>query len=331
MPVTSATQPKPTAVVEIERLGFSWTEVAQFDLTNLDVSRRIQVRETDHYAPKVMVDRYVIQMGESPFPPIIVTEDDWIVDGNTRVAARLERGEKHMPAYVLSVKVSSDRTPKKHINHLHMLAATLNNNGGKQLDANEQRRVVRTGLELDWNYENLARSLGVKSSIVSQVKKEMVAEARLDRVGMDMNGALKGAALRAIGAAPVQALNDVPFKEVAQLAADAGLNAAEIGAVAKEAKATGSDTGALEVIRGLRTESAERIAEVALTGSGQPPLPRQLRQHLGFISKFGGEERKLMETNPAMIEQHVAAVATSVAVLTVVLDLHKNWAEGNES
>lgn len=321
MAITSATQAKPSAVVEIERLGFGWTEVADFDLTRLSVDRRVQARETAHYAPKETVEQFAIAMGEVPFPPIVVTADDWIVDGNTRVGAKLRRKEKFSPAIVLDVAFAGASRKQEHL--LHALAATLNQMGGLRLTAKEVRAIAQRLVELGWKTEEIGRAIGLAPGGVTQVKKEIEAAAKLKRVGLDANGAVKGASLRALGAKDVVGLNDVPFRELAALANDAGLNASEISSTAKEARATGSDTGAVDVISKLRTELGDRIQERKLTGVGKPPVSRQLRQHLGFVTKFTGREHELLETDPKVNATHVEALSSAVAVLTAVLEMQK--------
>lgn len=321
MATTSATLSKPTAVVEIERLGFGWTEVADFDLTRLDVSRRVQVREPAHYAPKESVERYAIQMGEVAFPPIVVTSDDWIVDGNTRVGAKLKRKEKFSPALVLTV--AWEGASAKQRNELSALAATLNATNGTPLTAKETREVAAKFIQLGWKAEQIGRAIGVAPSGITAVKKEIDAAAKLRRVGMNPNGGVKGASLRALGSKDVLALNEAPFRDLATLAADAGLNASEITSTAKAARETGSDTAAMDLIAKERAELGDRIRERELTGIGKPPMSRQLRQHLGFVTKFASREQELLETDPKVNATHVEALTTAVAVLSEVLRMQK--------
>jgi hypothetical protein len=320
-PSTTQTKANP-AIVEIERLGFGWTEVADFDLTRIDrQARSVQVREFVHYAPKDAVERYATQMGETAFPPIIVTADDWIVDGNTRVEAKLLRKEKFSPAIVLDVKWAG--ASHKQQNLLHALAATLNAMNGTPLTAQETRKAAARLVELGWKIEQIARAIGLAPGSVTAVKKEIEAAAKLERVGMDPNGSLKGASLRALGAKDVVGLNDIPFRELAKLSADAGLNASEITSTAKEAKATGSDTAAVDLLTKLRTEHGDRIRERELTGVGKPPVARQLRQHLGYVTKFAGREQELIETDPKVSAKHVETLENAIAVLNAVLEMQK--------
>ena len=170
---SSAPHEKPIAAVEIERLGFSWHEVAEYDLSQLDKSRRIQVREDGHYAPKDMVDRMSVQMGESVFPPIVVTQDAWIDDGNTRVGARLARGDKFAHAIVVEIDWEGARTTESDRLKLRALAAILNSNSGKPLDKKETERSVRDMIKLDWKPEEIARTLGLPATRISLVKRQM--------------------------------------------------------------------------------------------------------------------------------------------------------------
>lgn len=316
MATSPETQIKDKVLVEIERLNFDYHEVSQYDLANLSTERRVQVREINHYAPRENVDQYAIQMGESVFPPVVVTNDGWIIDGNTRVGARLKRKEKFTPAIIVDVDWAAANPKQRDM--LYALAATLNAQGGQRLTSKETRSIAERLINLGWKSEQIGRAIGLKSSGVTAVKQELEAVAKLNRVGLDFNGAAKGASLRALGNKDVVSLNDVPFKELAELAVDAGFNAGEIRSAAKTAKEAGSDEGALTHIRTLRMENNDRIAEHKLTGHGKPPMSRQLRQHLGFVTKFSSREQELLETDSAVSAQHVDVLDKAIAVLNEV-------------
>ncbi len=321
MPQTPVSQPKPSAFVEIERLGFGYSEVAQYDLELIDQKRRIQIRESDHYAPRDEVEKYSVQMGYSQFPPIVMTSDGWILDGNTRAEASLKRGNKFFPAII--VDVAWEKASQKQQNELRILGATFNSQNGRALTKVEARKMAAAALDEGWKPEQIGRVLGMKPAVVTQVKKEVAAAEKLERVGLDANGSVKGASLRALGAQVVLDLNDDPYRALARLAADAGLNAAEIVSTAKDAKATGSDDGALRFIDGARGEMSDRIRQKELTGTAAPPVARQLRQHLGFVVKFAGHETELKETTESMIAQHVAVIEDALVVLQAVLAAQK--------
>lgn len=307
--------PAAKAIIEIERLGFTWREDAAYDLERLDVKRRVQVRESKNYAPREQVERYAIQMGESVFPPVIVTKDDWIVDGNTRVGASLVRKQKFFPAIVLDVSYDTEKAKRP---LLDALAATLNSQNGEPLTARERRTVAAKFIELAWKPDQIARAIGVKPATLTQVKQELDALRMMNDVGMS-NGHLSAAALRSLGKKPAIHLNKKPYRDLAELAESAALNSSEITDIAKTAKDTGSDDDAVEVIAKAKTEFAERIRERTLTGAVKPPLARQLRQHLGFVTRFDSGVTEIIETNPAVAAQHIQALEKAVDVLTRAL------------
>lgn len=315
-PATPSTQSSP-AIVEIERIGLRYTQEAQFDLARLSADHRVQVREDGHYAPKENVERYAIQMELAAFPPIVVTSDDYLVDGNTRVAAARLRKDGRFPAIVLDTPFAT--APPARQAELRALAATLNAMAGQGLTRQETRAAVEYFLELNWTAQQIGRAIGIKSSRINQIKREIDAREKLAHVGISANGDLQGTSLRALGSTSALILHDEPYKKLATLAIDAGLNAGEITAAAKEMEATGSDLAGIVKIEALRTENEERIRQRALTGTGKPPLARMLRQHIGFITKFAGEEEKFVESNAAVAAQHVTALEDAIKVLAATL------------
>jgi len=309
----------PVQTTELQRLRFQVKEDPQVDtVSRVSKDRRIQCREADNYAKTDEVNSYAEQMGQSVFPPIIMTLDDYLLDGNTRVEAAKKRGDRFFPGLVIQENYAT-ADPRRKL-EFHMLAATLNNQNGRRQTTKEARKTLIDALKLGWRVEQIVRALGTKASEVTKVKWEVDARDRLETVGMK-NGQVRatGTSLRALGKPAVLALNFEPYRALASLAMDAGLNANEIITLAKEAKATGSDEAALERIAEVRLENDERIRNYTmLSGPSKPPVARQLRQHLGFVTKFAVNPGALVETNGPSMIQHQAALDTSIAVLTEV-------------
>lgn len=315
MSTTSETAGNNT-IVEIERLALPWTMEAQYPIANLEAAKRVQVRELKHYAPRENVVTFSAQMAAGvAFPPIVVTRDGWLVDGNTRVGARLERKDPFTPAIVIGIDYNG--ATEKHHGYLIALAATLNSQGGQRLAQAEIREAAAVLIKLGWKADQIGRAIGMKSSSITGVKQEVEAVARLTRVGVPET-AIKGASLRALGSTAALALNDLPYKELAELSIDAGFNALEIRSHATAARETGSDQEGIALIRALRVECGDRIAERKLTGGSKPPMSRQLRQHLGFITKFAGREQELLETDPNVGAKHIETLSIALKVLTEV-------------
>jgi hypothetical protein len=53
------------------------------------------------------VQRYAVQMRHSTFPPIVVTDDDYIIDGNTRIGAARANGRHDFPAIIVKAEGAS--------------------------------------------------------------------------------------------------------------------------------------------------------------------------------------------------------------------------------
>lgn len=324
------TEEKSAAVAELERLGFKFREDSQFDLELLSPDRRVQVREPKHYAPKENVLAYAIHMENGArFPAIVVTEDNWIVDGNTRVGASLHRKQKRFPAIIVDVQWETASETKR--DELRLVAAGLNDQNGQRLTRSESRAVIAAALRRGLKQEHIARYLGVNSATIGAVRRELQATQKMERVGLrpDNNGAsfesaakavFGGVPLRALGGKPVQDLNDEPFKELALYAKDAGLSTKEVEDLGKELKELASDRAQLDRIVELRVENDERIRQVDLEGGkGKPPVSSQLRQRLGFILEDTRTITLMVERNSDNWTMHADAIKRTIAKLQAVL------------
>ena len=312
----------PSQFKEIERLGLPYHIDLQYNLENLNNGRnRIQVRDNDHVAPAEQVDRYAIMMEKSEFPPIVVTQDHFLIDGNTREQAQKKRGLWYFTAIV--IEINRENATAHEIRMLEILGATLNGGQGNPLTAPERHRHVRAMLLENWTLDQIGRALGVKTNTITQIKREMDAESKLDKVGLigiTRSGFLL-TGFRALGTPDVLALNNAPYRELAMLALDAGLNFSEVRGIAFAMRETGSDEGALEFVNQKRIENRERIVEHGLTGNGHPPASSILRQRLGFPNRFLGQEQELVERNPESVGKHLEAINTTIQVLTRVVEL----------
>jgi hypothetical protein len=296
--------------------------VQEYDLTKVDPDERVQIRIDKNNAPREMVERFAAQMAFSVFPPIVVTQDDRTVDGNTRVAARRRREDRYCPA--LQIPISWDESDDEMRTRLEYLGLALNNSNGKALDRVERRRMVRDALELGMTTKQITATVGFPASVVNSIRHEVEAEAKTRRVGKNElvdpdQPKLRDASLRALGRATD--LNDQPFAELAQLTADAAFNANEVSAMASAIREVGSDELALERIERERDANAQRIADLARGGNGHPPAARVLRQRLGFIDSR--EAAALVETNRERMQDHLDAVEAAIEKLTEVAQLQR--------
>ena len=304
---------------EIAEFGIPFTTVAQYDLTALSPDKRVQVREERHYAPKQFVDRFAIQMAHTAFPAIVITKDGFIVDGNTRIAAALQRGEKFFPALVLDVEYLGNRTTDRRKREIGLLAGTLNANSGNPLDKREMRTEIESAIIYGLTTGQIETRFGIKASNVNLIKREMDARAKLGKVGVNGDTKLTATALRALGSKKVLVLHDAPYRLVAQHASSAGLSASEIVALAADALTLGSEAEQVALLQQKMVEDGDRIRQRKITGSVHPMPSRTLRQHLGYVNKFVDNPTALLETDPANQGLAITAIESAIGVLTTLL------------
>lgn len=303
------------AIAEIERLGFQWYEEAQFDLSRVSKDRRIQVRDADHYSPRANVAQYAVQMREQPFWPIVATSNDWLADGNTRAEAEQLNKSKFTPAIIIEAEYGKNaKTDAK----LKALAATLNQQNGERLTTAEIKAVGRELVQNGWKPDEIARTIGLKASAVTQIKRELAAQAKLAKVGFKDADKLSASVMRVLGMDPAIGLNDVPFKAMSELVVDANLQPKEIRELADEMRKVGSDTGQIDLVAQRRGEMEERINDHRIMGNGKPAISSQLRRALGLILKYEDNPSVLVEKADRARDEHLRAIRKAIAVLEAV-------------
>jgi hypothetical protein len=307
-------------IKEIDGLGLSYTYDPQFDISLLDLKhRRVQVRDSDNYAPKDNVKQYAQAMAAgSEFPAIIVTSDLWAVDCNTRVSACRSLGINIFPALVLNeqFETGSVETRAK----IKILAATVNHKNGQRLTTAEARAHVGVCLNFGMKVQEIEKRLGVNPNIINMIIRERAALARMSKVGMIPPSKEH---LSNAGSPTLMQLNDEPYRQIVQLMVDTGFSAREVKALATQVKEDGSDQLGLARLAKVRAENKERILRHSLTGNGKPSKSAQFRQALGRGLSFEGQEREVVEKNPDLQEDHLDMMRRMRAMLDLPISLQE--------
>ena len=300
----------------VERIGFEWE--FEFEHPLPELATRIQIRAEKHYAPATMVARLREAMTRGDkLPPIVVTHDGHLVDGNTRVTAAQRNGFPNLQAVVLNVEL--DRATEAEVRRLNTLGAAFNARHGKGIDREEIRRAVeQLGNDPNYSATRIAALIGVTDGVVQSLVSELRARRRAEALGLHVNGSVNAARLRTLGRV-AENLNDEPFKELFTLVEDSGMSVGEINAVVKRARDEKSDQGALAVLAEEKESRRQQIAEYKASGKSVPPNAGKLRQRLGFILGFEADPRELLEHNPALSKEYVEALERSIEVLQSVL------------
>jgi hypothetical protein len=303
-------------VAELDKLGFSYREEPQYDLARL--KGRVQVRSEKNLAPSAEVKKYAEAMHYSAFPPIIITEDDLTVDGNTRVGSYNEN--KIPTAWAIIVNARGEDRNKVVQARLHSLAVGINNLNGRAHSDEENREAARVAAEAGWMVEQIAQTIKVTVKTASEIVREVAAQERLKTLGVEMNGGLTKKQLQVLGSAKVIVINNDPYVRLAELARAANLGVTEIRSLAKDVTCAGSDAAALALLAERETEMKERIAEVRLTGTTHPKPPTELRRFLGNVLKYEDNPGALVEYVPENKAKHLDFVERSIRVLQAVAE-----------
>jgi hypothetical protein len=249
------------------------------------------------------------------FPPIVVTQDGYLLDGNTRAEAARRNKFPFLPALILDKNYEG--APEAVLRRMHLLGAGFNVRNGRGIDRAEQMSaVLAVGTGTDYDASRIAALLGVSSGFVNGVLSEQRARERADRIGVHVNGSVPSSQLRRLGQS---GLNDEPFVTLLKLTQDAGLSVGEINELIKKVKGAGSDAAAIEMLNHVREDRHDQIAEYAAVGKSRPAHSSQLRQRLGFVLGYEDNARALVELNPTLADTHTDVLTRAIAVLTAAL------------
>jgi hypothetical protein len=292
--------------------------VEDYDLLKLDEKNRLQVRIDRNNAPKEMVDRFRFQMSESKFPPIVVTADHRIIDGNTRFAAHLARDE--IKVTVLLVPLSWDDADHEGRERLLLLGLALNNVNGKPLDESERMEMIRHALNVGLTNAQIMYQIGIGEKVIRSLRAEMEAKHRLNEIGRPADD-LAPAIVRALGKSEITSLDDDSYKALADLAHDAQLHAHEVKSLAASVQDLTSVESRQERLTRERDAQAQRIAAVKKGGNGHPPYARQLRRQLALLTDSNHPADAFVERNKEDMSEHLRILQIAIATLQRVLEL----------
>ena len=303
----------------LERFGFKAKFVSDYPTPEL--TKRLQIRDEKHYAPRAEVDKIanVMRLGEK-VPPSIMSSDGYTVDGNTRNGAAIKNKYPHIEALVLTEKW--DRAPEDVRRRMRALGAAANLRNGKGIDRNETRQAIEN-LHDDPNLDStkVAALLGVTETTVRGIVAEKKARDRAQQLGIDLGERMSSVQLKRLGTQ--SDMNDAPWGELAKLTRDAGLSASEISTIIKAVKEQKSDEGAMKFLATEFDVRQRQIAEHKMSGRKQPSPHAKLRQSIGFVLKQRENLDDLIERNPANQPKALELFSEAKSVFETLYDRQK--------
>jgi hypothetical protein len=304
-----------------EMFGCSgWTFEYEYKLP--DENRRIQVRTEEHISPpaQVILYRDAMKRGEK-FPPIIMTKDNFIVSGNTRVAAARKAGFPDIQAIVL--KEAWEGSPPDVQRRLRLLGAGDNTRHGKGIDHTEIRdAVLFVGANSGYDATQVAALLNITAPTVTNIFNEKLALDHLKGLGVDVPvGSLGLSQLRKLGA-NVLKIHDEPFASLTRLAQASKMSPTELGTVIDKVKATGSDEAAMSLLKEEWSARQDAMDMVASTGGKVTKTKSfELRESLKFVLEHNAAD--FIEMNQEFAPEHVDQLQRAIALLQQAVELQE--------
>lgn len=228
------------------------------------------------------VQQYVeaLQDGDI-FPPVLVqkaprSEKLLIIDGNHRLAAHIAAG-LNIDVYVLEAAKPQQLT---------LLAMTANTKHGLPNSPEERLQHALFMVDNGMNIQEAARQMNVPRVDLKRATTKRQAERRAAESGILATEweRLPSASRTRL----LQVITDEGFVEAFGLVRDAAMDSTEVAALVSRMNESRSASKQRGVVRAVRLELADRIAEVQTQGKGkkgrQQSSPRQiLARALGFI------------------------------------------------
>lgn len=284
-----------------------------------DMTKVVQVRnvrgparksKVDHY--KGILKPYTSLRDELTMPPVVFTNDGWLLDGNTRTLAVEGLGWMTYPAFVLDFNY--ENAPQALLDQFFELAAVLNLTHGDNLDRANVEDVIARLAKDDSSPLDLSRRLGVSRGMVQNVLYARTARLRAERLSISYDAAHISRTHMADLGRENDTTTDVVFGKLLELSVTGKLSSVEQAAVIRNVRAATTEQGKLDVIA---TEMAGR--DGITSGRATKPRPSaQLRQALGkVVNRDPGE---LVETNPVSFGAHRKAIRGAMDQLAKILD-----------
>lgn len=258
----------------------------EFPIDDIKTIETTQIRSADHRVSQEQAERYAGQMANGAvFPPIVLTNFDVLLDGNTRTQAYKRIKAKTVPAF---------KATFPNMMLARAFAGAVNQQNGRPLSREEVQTAALDLMRFQYTDEAIARELGYSRTQINNWRREQECAERAQRTLVtDRLERVKKADQWKLS----QVALDAPFAAAVELVADVKPGARELSALVKELKDAPSEAEQLQII-------AQRRGE--LLPSGPPPhhhVPvadelRNARMVLPRLVKLRGAAGLLVENDP---------------------------------
>jgi len=294
----------------IEVFGFNWAFFPDWKIADPD--HRVQIRPIEQLAPPREVSKYAVDLKRGDrMPPVIMTNDGYIVDGNTRTEACRKIGRKTYPTFILDVNYS-DATESQR-KQLQTLGASFNLTHGRGMNMTAVAAIIESITYDDTSPKQLATQLHISENTANTYLNAAKTRRRARRLGVELNGALTNSHLRLFGN-KAKHFSDPVFKNFIELTQDAHLTVPATTMLAKRLEVMGEENERLDLIATER----EAYSNVIQGGEGNPSKAAKLRQSLGFLIREDADV--LAEQNPLAARLHTKTIRQAYEQLEKIMN-----------
>lgn len=295
----------------IEDSGFtSWYYLDYKDLP--PEGQYIQVRDTKFLAPPMEVAKYHLAYANGDIlPAIIVTEDGFLVDGNTRRAGAMKAGLTGLPTFVLRLNYTEAPEPVR--KRLVMLATRANQINGRQMTRQNVEAIIRYVADDEDTPKTLAAKLNCSPATVAGVLALRRGMNRAERLEVE-RGSLTLSHLKVLGQKEPK-LNDPVFVALMMLVRDARMSVKEMGEICSRLEHLPTDKAKLDLLADERRLATDRIRGIA----DRPSAAGVVRRALGGIRKHSEAPDRAVEENPELVGRYLAELYETQAVIGKII------------
>lgn len=310
---------------EISQHQLGWGFVENYPLVG--VSKRIQVRNIAHLAPKVEVNEYaqMMKLGDR-FPPVIVTMDGFLVDGHTRTEAAKRLGWDRFPAFVLNVRYG-DLDPDSPLRKtLLKLGAAQNNKHGRRMTPADIAGLIEQ-VSIGSTPKEIQRDMHVGSSIANTIWNAARAKAKAAELGITVNGEINNSMLKLFGGKS-EKYTDPVWGRLFRLTQDAHLSVPEVNELMHRVEALHSEE---ERVRLLDTERVSHRAAIATASRVTPSHARRVNQGIGYLLSDDRTPDMLTERDPVQGPKYLHRLMAAEEKLRKVIRAQEQVEEARRS
>lgn len=311
MPVHQEKHMAQSSITSIEQLvkhGYTWAVGTAEEInakhlgwwffenhTLVSASQRIQVRGGTHLAPPTEVTDYaqMMKMGDQ-FPPIIITNDGWLVDGHTRTEAARKLKWKTFPTFVLNVRFKDLDVDSALYKNLLKLGAAQNNKHGRRMTPADIAVIIEQISEGE-TPKQIQRDLHVGSNFANMVWNAARAKRNALKLGISYQGDLSNSHLRLFGG-KLDKYTDPVWGRMFSLTQDAHLGIKDVNDLMKRVEALRTDDERIALLDHERVIHRTSISQGVRVPDSKS---RKAKQTLGFWVKEENTPDSIVERDPA--------------------------------